>query len=132
MQGDPTTCQFILSEEQYEGTYGRVNTPTVMRDCCSGDEVDDLDELKQAMDEEKVRVDSVVTELCQLKVQVQKMKMTAICGKVRVDSVVTELCQLKVQVQKMKMTAICVAVGCGCVTTTICGVAIGLVMSRMW
>jgi tetrahydromethanopterin S-methyltransferase subunit G len=104
MQGDPTTCQFILSEEQYEGTYGRVNTPAVMPDYCSGDEVDDLDELKQAMDEVKVRVDSVVTELC----------------------------QLKVQVQKMKMTAICVVVGCGCVTTAICGVAIGLVTSKMW
>ena len=104
MQGDPTTCRFILSEEQYQGSYGRVKTAAAMPDCGSGDAGDGGDELKQELDELKVRVDSVVTELC----------------------------EVRVQVQKLKIIAICVGVGFGCVTTAICGVAIGLVMSRMW
>jgi hypothetical protein len=108
MQSDPTTCRFILSEDQYAGTYGRGNRGGVMPDCCSADGVDgaavDLDELKQEVEEVKVRVDSVANELC----------------------------EVRVHVQKLKMTAIRVALGCGCVTMAICGVAIGLVMSRMW
>ena len=106
MQGDPTTCRFILSEEQYEGSYGRVNTAAAMHDGASGDGrgAVDLDELKQDLDELKQRVNSIVTELC----------------------------EVRVQVHKLKITTICVGVGFGCVTTTICGVAIGFGMSRMW
>jgi hypothetical protein len=107
MQGNPTMCRFILSEDQYAGTYGWGNRGGVMPDCCSVDGVDgavDLDELKQEVEEVKVRVDSVTNELC----------------------------EVRVHVQKLKMTAICVALGCGYVTMAICGVGIGLVMSRMW
>jgi hypothetical protein len=107
MQGDPTTCRFILAEDQYVGTYGRRNRGGVMPDCWSVDGVDgavDLDEPKQEVEEVKVGVDSLANKLC----------------------------EVRVHVQKLKITAICVALGCGCVTMAICGVASGLVMSRMW
>ncbi|CAN6290053.1 unnamed protein product [Urochloa humidicola] len=108
VKGDPTTCRFIMSEEQYEGSYGRLKTAAVLPDCFSGDggdgAVDQAVDMSQELDELKQRVDSTVHELC----------------------------ELRVQVHKLKMTTICVGVGFGCFTTAICGVAIGLAMSRMW
>jgi hypothetical protein len=93
-----------MSEQQYEGSYGRLRivVTIVHGGSDDGGEEADVDEVKEVVDELKQRMDKIVTELC----------------------------EVRVQVHKLQITTICVGVCFGCVTIAICGVAIGSAMSR--
>jgi hypothetical protein len=72
-----------MAEAQYVEAYSRLKTEVAMPECAYGDAGDggvkqDVD-VKVDLDEVKQRVDNIVTELCELRVQVHKLKMTTMC-----------------------------------------------------
>lgn len=105
MQGDPTTCGIIMSEDQYDAflrnpEQHKIGSKKVIH-FSSGEgghgSVDPILDLKQELDEMKQKFDSAVNDLWEVKVQVQKMKMDYVL-----------------------IAAVCV------------GVAIGCLMSKLW
>jgi hypothetical protein len=96
MQGDPTTCRFIMLEEQYEGSYRNLKK---LPDCGSGDGGEggrELEELKQ-------RVDSIVHELGEQRAQVHKLKTTIIFVGVCFGCVTTAICGVAIGVAMSRM-----------------------------
>jgi len=97
LQGDPSTCGFIMSEPQYEA-YARSKKVATPLSCGDADDVaveQGLD-MKEEVDELKQILDSVVTELCELRVQVHKLKMqivvvAAVCVGVAIGFVMSKL-----------------------------------------
>ena len=76
MQGDPRTCRVFMSKAQYEGYVRRQaqHKMIIGPSSCGGSTECIVDE-KEQLAELKHRLDNVVTDICELKVQVQKLKM---------------------------------------------------------
>ena len=76
MQGDPRTCRVFMSMAQCEGYVRREAHDKMITgpSSCGGSTECIVDE-KEQLAELKHRLDNVVTDICELKVQVQKLKM---------------------------------------------------------
>ena len=97
MQGDPRTCRVFMSKAQYEGYVRRQaqHKMIIGPSSCGGSTECIVDE-KEQLAELKHRLDNVVTDICELKVQVQKLKMdyfvkVAVCVGVALGCLMSKL-----------------------------------------
>ena len=97
MQGDPRTCRVFLSKAQYEGYVRRQAQHKMITGPSScGGSTECIVEEKEQLAELKHRLDNVVTDLCELRVQVQKLKMdyfviVAVCVGVALGCLMSKL-----------------------------------------
>jgi len=83
MQDDPTTCGIIMSEDQYVAFLrNKVQLPTQWKKAIPhspghhvGGSVDHILDMKREVDALRQKIDSAVSDVGDLKIQVQRVKM---------------------------------------------------------